>query len=175
MEDFDISKPEHGEFAPFYQTYINKVPDGPFLELLRRQGNDLTSDLEALPRERWDYRYQSDKWSIRQVVQHIIDTERVMAYRLLRVSRGDATPLPSFDQNDLLEGIVVKNRRALDILEEFKALRESNIYLISSIEPKAWLRVGHASHAPISARALAYIIAGHAIHHHIILKEKYLP
>ena len=173
MEETHIPRPEHGEYAPFYHTYISKVPDALSLEMLRDQGENLAADLKSLPRERWDHRYAEGKWSISQVFQHIIDTERVMAYRLLRVSRGDSTPLPGFDQNDLLEGIQVEQRLPQDLLEEFSALRESNLYLIQSISPEAWKRIGHASQAPISARALAYIIAGHAIHHHLILKEKY--
>ncbi len=175
MEEINIPKPGQNEYAPFYRTYITKVPDGPFLEHFRTQGNAMVRDLEALPRERWEYRYEEGKWSIKQVFQHVIDTERVMAYRLLRVSRGDATPLPGFDQNDFIEAVDVKKRLPIDLLEEFKALRESNIYLINSVPSKAWSNLGHASHEPISARALAYIIAGHAIHHHLILKQKYLP
>ncbi len=174
MEDFAIPRPAADEYAPYYKGYIDQVPEGPFLEMLRGTGEEFSALLEGIPREKWNHRYAPGKWSVRDVVQHVIDTERVMAYRLLRLSRGDSTPLPGFDQDTYAEAARVGNRRPQSFVDEFRALRESNLYLIGNLQPDQLELKGRASDQPVSVRALAYILAGHLLHHHRLLREKYV-
>jgi hypothetical protein len=168
-----ISKPLENEYAPFYKTYIDLVEGDAlmFLEKQLQRFNDLCNNI---PEANTFYKYEDGKWSIKEVVGHCIDTERVMAYRLLRISRADATELPGFDENEYIRNNEYDKRTWESLIAEFNALRKANIYLISSLSPQQQEQLGTANKLPISARALVYTIAGHLEHHLGILIRRYL-
>ena len=167
--------PQTSEYAPYYGKYIAQVPDGDFLETLETQQRDLIRMLEPLTDKQAEFRYEPGKWSIKETLGHINDAERIFAYRLLRIGRGDKTPLPGFEQNDYIQPGNFSARTLKSLLEEFASIRRASITLIRSLDEVSLHRRGTASDKEISALALAFIIAGHALHHHKILTERYLP
>ncbi len=167
-------RPDASEFAPFYAGYVAEVPDGEILEVIRRGATDFATTLATIPEARGDHRYADGKWSIRELLGHIIDTERVFSYRTLRIARGDATPLPGFDQDPYVLTSGAQQRTIGSLAAELAAVRASTIALLDSLPDEAWTRVGTASGHPVSARAMAYITAGHAEHHLEILRSRYL-
>ena len=167
-------RPQKGDYADYFEKYISLVPSGDFLELLLEQRRDLLALLSPLSVERGNFRYAPEKWSIKEVVGHINDAERVFAYRLLRIARGDQTPLASFEQDDYITTGKFDARTLKDLLEEFCAVREATITLVRSLDDQAWLRRGVSSQKEITATALAFIIAGHVRHHRIQFEERYL-
>ena len=168
-----IPRPDSGEYNPYYQKYIDLVPPGDVLELMRQQLDDLPAWLGPLTEEEAGYRYDTGKWSIREVLGHIADTERVMSYRALRVSRNDATPLPGFDENTYVEESNFEQRTLEDLVHEWRDVRRAALALFRGMNEEMLARSGTANNSPISARALAYIIAGHFRHHVLILRERY--
>jgi len=170
-----MERPAPGEFDPYYEKYIARVGRGDFIELLAHQADETLSLLRAIPDNAADYAYAQGKWSIKEVVGHVCDAERIFAYRLLRIGRGDATPLASFNENDYAPAGRFGERTLASLLEEFAAVRAATIALVAGLPNDAWLRLGTASDRPVSTRALAYIIAGHELHHRGILLERYLP
>ncbi len=169
-----IERPAADEFAPFYATYIDLVPDGDITELLATQGRGLQTLLGGLSAEQADFRYGPDKWSVKEVVGHVTDTERIFGYRALRIARGDATPLAGFDQDTYVTSAQFGRRSLPDLLGEFEAVRAASVALFRSITEAESRRVGSANSVPVTARALAFISAGHAMHHERILRERYL-
>ncbi len=169
-----MSRPEATEYAPYFGRYIAKVPDGPILDVLASGLRDTLALLRAIPEERGDYRYAPDKWSVKEVVGHVIDGERVFAYRALRFARNDATPLPGFEQDDYIPAGNFGARTLRDLADELEAVRQSTLHLFRHLDDAALLRGGVASGNPVTVRALAYIIAGHEAHHRAILREHYL-
>lgn len=167
-------RPDSTEYAPFYADYIARVPDGDVVAILRDEGRELVTTLDAIPESRGGHRYADGKWSVRQVVGHIIDAERIFTYRALRLARGDATPLPSFAENDYAQTAGSDARTLADLVAELRAVRESTARLFASLPEDAWPRRGMVSGREVSVRALAYITAGHARHHLTILREQYL-
>jgi hypothetical protein len=168
------SRPERTETAAYYFTYIDLVPDGDILELLDAQIDEITKLLGQVPRERIDYRYAPDKWSIREVVGHLIDTERLFVLRAFWFARGFDTPLPSFDQHVAVQHAGSAERPWESLVDEFLSLRRSTVLFFRHLPPDAWLRRGIASGNPFSVRALAYMGVGHVTHHANILRERYL-
>lgn len=168
-------RPQKGDYAEYYEKYIALVPSGDFLEILQGQHQDLIRLLSPLSDQQADFRYAAGKWSIKEVLGHINDAERIFAYRLLRIARGDQTPLASFEQDGYIQTGNFSSRKLADLLPEFSSVREATITLIRSLDDAAWLRRGVASQKEITATALAFIIAGHERHHRIILEERYLP
>jgi uncharacterized damage-inducible protein DinB len=168
-------RPQSNEYAAYYGKYVMLVPDGNFLEILESELGELKQLLEPLTDAQADFRYASGKWSIKEILGHINDAERVFSYRLLRIARGDQTPLPGFEQDDFVRISNASSRKLSDLLEEFTAIRRSTIALIRSLDDASWLRRGTASGEPITAVAIAFIIAGHVLHHRKIFEEKYLP
>ena len=166
--------PEISEYAPYFQRYITKVPQGNIIDILVQQIEDTLQLLQSIPEEKAGYRYAADKWSIKEVVGHVIDTERIFAYRLLCFSREDKTPLPSFEQDAYVEHAHFDQRTFNDLNEEFRLVRLSNIALLRSFDGKIEKRRGTASGFEFTVRAIAYIMAGHELHHRAILKERYL-
>jgi uncharacterized damage-inducible protein DinB len=167
-------RPDATEFAPFYAGYVAAVPEGDILTILRRGGSEWETVLATLPESRAGYRYAEGKWSIKQVVGHLSDAERIFSYRALRIARGDQSPLASFDENAYAE-TASSDRRTLSALSaELKVVREATIALFDSLPDDAWTRTGTASGKTVSVRALAYVTAGHAEHHLRILRERYL-
>lgn len=168
-----LTRPDKTEAASFYFTYIDKVPKGNVLETLSRSQSDHLARLETLSDDDWNYRYANGKWSVKELMIHIIDTERVMGYRALRIARNDMTPIPGFEQDDYVPYCGADERSPSSILEEYKAVRQSTLSLFSNFSEEMWLRKGHASGKEVSVKALAYIIAGHEIHHWNVLKDRY--
>lgn len=169
-----MTRPELSEAAEFYHGYINRVPKGNILTLLQEEGNAFFNFFESIPAEKHDYAYAEDKWNIKELALHLVDAERVMQYRAMRIARGDKTPLPGFDENLYVPNSFSANRTLDDILAELKIVRESSIALFQSLDASVWSNTGTASSTPISVKALAYIIVGHALHHIEIIKERYL-
>jgi hypothetical protein len=168
------AKPEANEYAPYYEKYVSLVPDAEVVGTLERQAEETLALLRAVPEERGGHAYEPGKWSIKQVVGHIIDGERVFVYRALRFARGDRTPLPGFEQDDYVAAADFDSRSLASLLDEFAAVRRATLSLFRSLDAESWRRTGVASDNEVSVRALAYITAGHEAHHVRILRERYL-
>ena len=169
-----ITRPAADEYAPFYRGYVDQVPSDQILQALRLSAFDTVVFLENLPAGKWDFRYGPGKWTIGEAMLHVIDTERIFAYRALRIARGDSTPLPGFDQDAYVPESGAARRSPESIIAEFRAVREATLQLFENLDPVAWGRSGTASGHPVSVRALAFIIAGHEHHHRRIMVERYL-
>jgi hypothetical protein len=169
-----LGRPATDEYAPYYAGYVKAVPDGEILMLLR----DQLAETEALLREfrgdRGDHRYAPDKWSVKEIVGHMADTERIFAYRALRFARGDRTSLPGYDQDDFVRGGNFSVRALPEIAGELRSVRMASITLFAGLTEQALLRRGPANNVEFSVRALAWIIAGHERHHARIIRERYL-
>jgi hypothetical protein len=168
------ARPQSSEYAPYYDRYISKVPEGDIIAILERGLNEALTFIRNTPEARGTHRYAEGKWSIKEVIGHIIDGERVFAYRALRFGRNDKTPLPGFEQDDFIKGAAFDKRTLKDLAEEYEHVRRSTISLFAGLEPEAWDRRGPANDDEVSVRGIAYIIAGHERHHLEVLKEKYL-
>ena len=169
-----IGKPGPDEFPISYAGYIGKVLSVGPLTSLEAQRADIKR-FATLNHEKGAFRYADGKWSVKEVIGHLADSERVFSYRALRVARADATPLPSFDENAWMPEAGFDRRTLADIAAEFRAVRDSTLALFHGLDADAWPRLGTASGHPISARALAWIISGHEAHHLRVLAERYLP
>jgi uncharacterized damage-inducible protein DinB len=169
-----IAPPQESEYAPYYGKYISLVSGNDVIHALEEQRPVTASLFERLTDRQADYRYAPEKWSIKEMLGHVIDTERIMSYRALRIARDDKKPLAGFEQDDYVRAAQSGRRTLADLLEEFNAVRQATLLLFRSLEPEAWMRRGSANEKEISVRALAYIIAGHELHHRKILQEKYL-
>ena len=171
---FTIDRPAADEYAPFYAGYIAQVPEGRNpLDVLAAQLETVPALLAAVPEGGAHARYAPGTWSIKEVVGHLADAERVFAYRLLRVARGDQTPLAAFDENVYVRAAGFDARSLADLAAEWAAVRRATLTLVKSFATEAWLRRGVASGAPISARALVFIVAGHTAHHVAVLQSRY--
>ncbi|HET7112992.1 MAG TPA: DinB family protein [Pyrinomonadaceae bacterium] len=170
-----ISKPEPGEYAPYAIMYIGLLPDdGLILKHLDDNLRTTTQLMRSLPEEKLTYRYAEGKWTIKEILAHHIDDERIYAYRALRFARNDQTDLPGFEQDDYTIESGANERSLDDLLEDFAAVRKSTITLFNSFEDRVLKRSGVASGNVMSVRAIAYHIAGHELHHLNIIKERYL-
>ena len=169
-----MTRPERDEYADYYDLYVSQVPDGDIVETLAAQGAEFAAMIEAIPEERGDHRYADGKWSVKEVIGHLVDTERVMGYRALAFARGDRTPLPGIDQDVYVGGANFADRSIADLAAEFEALRVSHLNLFASFDDEIWMRRGTASECVFSTRAVAWIMAGHVAHHAAILTERYL-
>ncbi len=167
-----LSRPNNTEYAEFYKNYIAKVPEGPVLDLLAKQLGDYRQLLLGVSDEAATAPPAPGKWSIKQVLGHLCDAERVMAYRALRFARGDATELPGFEQDDFVREAQSNSRSVDDLLTELESIRKATIALFGSLPPEAETRAGIANGNPVTVRALAYIAAGHAQHHFEQLKTR---
>jgi hypothetical protein len=167
-------RPDRSEYAEYYHTYVSKVPDGDIVESLAAQGAEFVARIESFPEERGDHRYAEGKWSVKEVIGHLVDTERVMGYRALAFARGDTTPLPGIDQDVYVGGGNFADRTLPDLAAEFEALRVSHLNLFASFDDTIWMRAGTASDCGFTTRAVAWIMAGHVTHHAAVLTERYL-
>src|SRR5689334_18244327 len=174
MSNLPISKPAAGEYNPYYSKYIDLVPDGDVAGTLASQIGGTLAALRALSDADSLKRYAPGKWSIREMLGHMNDTERIFAYRALRIARGDKTPLAGFEQDDYIAPGKFDARSWPGLIDELEAIRKSNLAMFRGLDEAAWQRTGTASNNPVSVRALAYIIAGHERHHMNVLREKYL-
>ena len=166
--------PEATEAAEYYFTYIKQVPAGDVRVTLDSQARTLLAVFKGISEEQSRHRYAPDKWTIRQVLSHINDTERLFVFRALWFARGFDTPLPSFDQDVAIASAGADARSWQSHVEEFEALRRASVAFFATLPAEAWDRRGTASGFPFSVRALAYMTAGHAEHHARILRERYL-
>jgi hypothetical protein len=169
-----MAAPEASEYAPYYGRYISLVTARDILRALEEQCSGTVALLSSLSERQGDYRYAPDKWSVKDVLGHVIDTERIFAYRALRIARNDKTPIEGFEQDGYVTAAGFGNRTLAGLIEEFSAVRRAGLLLFRSFDPEAWVRKGIASQKEISVRALVYVIAGHELHHRNILQEKYL-
>jgi uncharacterized damage-inducible protein DinB len=169
------NRPKTGDYAPFYEGYIALVPEGEFLETLKGPLGDWERVLGGVRETEADFRYATGKWSIKEVLGHVTDSERIFAYRLMRIARGDQTALPGFEQDDYVRTANASARKKSDLLEEFVAVRRATIALVNSMDDAAWMRRGVANQKEVTAVALAFIIAGHERHHRLIVEKRYLP
>lgn len=167
-------RPEASEYASFYAGYIAKVPAGDLLRTLEAQPGEYAKTLGGLPEARGNFAYAPGKWTIKELVGHVVDAERVFSYRALRIGRGDTTPLPGFDEKTWVPNSGAGARTLADLLAEFRAVRGATLALLRHLPADAPERRGTASDKEVSVRALAWIITGHAIHHLGILRERYL-
>ncbi|MBI9040163.1 DinB family protein [Lutibacter sp.] len=162
------------EYAPFYKNYIKALGTADLFETLHKSSEDLLITIKHLPEEKLMYSYQEGKWTIKELVQHIIDAERVLSYRALRFSRNDATDLPGFNEDWYVANSNGNNRSIEDLLTEFSFVRNSTIQLLKSFTDEMFEFTGSIDGSDMSVRALAFIIAGHQMHHLKVIKEKYL-
>ncbi|HEY7545594.1 MAG TPA: DinB family protein [Blastocatellia bacterium] len=168
------NRPDATEYAPYYGKYIDRVADGDILATLNQQIDDTLALLRSLSPAQSDSRYAPDKWSIKEVVGHLIDTERIFAYRALRIARNDQTPLAGFEQNDYVTNAAFSLCEMKDLASEFEHVRRASVYLFRHLDGQAWDRRGVASDNEVSVRALAWMLAGHELHHLGIVRERYL-
>ena len=169
-----MSRPLDNEYGSFYKGYADAATGDTLQDVLEVHPAFIKSSILELPNEKSDYRYAPGKWTIKELLQHMIDTERVFSYRVLRISRNDKTPLAGFDENYFAANAPVVHRNLEDLKKEFLLLREATDLMISSFEEYQLNYSGNASNTSITLRALCFIIYGHNLHHLKILKEKYL-
>jgi DinB family protein len=168
------SRPVAGEFLPYYERYIALVPEGDVLSTLETQMNETQALLGGLPASISTYRYAPGKWSVNEVIGHLIDSERIFCARALRFARKDPTPLPGFEQDDYVRNSKFDAYPLAELASEMEAVRRASVFLFKHLEEPAWMNRGIANNAEVSVRALAYIIAGHELHHREILHTRYL-
>jgi len=168
-----IERPTEAEYAPFYAGYVALVPEADVLGVLESQPAEFDAIAGALSVERETSRYAPGKWSVRQVVGHVVDAERVFGYRAFCISRGEQTALPGFDENDYVARATWAQRPLGELAREFAAVRASNLEALRPLDAEAWRRSGIANASPISVRALAFIMAGHVRHHLSVLRRRY--
>lgn len=169
-----MKRPEKSEYAEFYAGYVSLVEETDIVSALQTQLTEMEILFAEMSPEKADYRYAPGKWSVKQLLGHINDGERVFAYRALRFARNDQTPLPGFDQDVFMENSNFDDRAIADLLEEFLYLRQANNIFFKTLDEKAWDNTGTASNAPVSVRAIAYVMVGHVRHHVNILRAHYL-
>ena len=168
-----MNRPQPDEYPVFFAGYIDAVSDDVIVEL-ERQTDAFPEFLRGLTEEKADFAYAEGKWTIKELIGHLIDTERIMAYRVMRIARNDATPLAGFDENDYVANAHFADRNLESLAEEFALLRRTNMYLIKSFNDEEINRTGTSNGNLISVRALIYIMAGHLNHHRRIIEERYL-
>ncbi|TCJ05698.1 DinB family protein [Cytobacillus praedii] len=167
------SRPKENEYAPYYSGYVGLVPDGDIVHILAEQVEETSQLLQGISEEQSLFRYASGKWSVKEVIGHVADTERIMAYRLLCIARGETVSLPGFDENPYVLNASFDRLPIKEHIENLRAVRQSTTQLLKGLDSKAWGRIGSANNVDVSVRALAYIIAGHERHHRRLLKERY--
>jgi hypothetical protein len=167
-------RPQPGEYAPYYDRYVSLVPANGILAALEDQRRQMLLLLCGRTEADGDLRYAPDKWSLKEVLGHVNDTERIMSYRALRISRGDATPIEGYEQDDYVRNGPFARIPLADLIEDYIAVRRATISLFRNLDEGDWSRRGVANKNEVTVRALAYIIAGHELHHRRIIEEKYL-
>ena len=169
----NIARPEPGEYAPYYEKYISLVPATDILGILESQRRQMLILLCGRDDKEGNFRYAPDKWSVKELVGHVCDTERIFAYRALRISRADRTPIDGFEQDDYVRNGPFAHRPIAELIEDYIAVRRATLTLFRNLDEQAWIRTGIANNNEVSVRALAYITAGHELHHKRILEERY--
>jgi len=169
------TRPAPGDYAPYAEQYVVLVAGDDIVEALATQLKQTVTLFSGRSERDGNFRYAPDKWSVKDVLGHVADAERVFAYRALRIARGDQTPLAGFEQDDYVRGARFSGRKLADVAEEYADVRQASLALFRSLDEEAWLRRGVASNNPVTVLALAYLIAGHELHHRKILDERYFP
>jgi uncharacterized damage-inducible protein DinB len=167
-------RPQPGEYAPYYEKYLSQIQGNDILATLDDQRRQMLLLLSGRTEADGDLRYAPGKWTVKEVLGHVCDAERIFAYRALRISRNDPTPMEGFDENDYVRNGPFARRTLADLIEDFTAVRRATISLFRNLDEAAWARRGVANKNEVTVRALAYIIAGHELHHRKIIEEKYL-
>jgi hypothetical protein len=170
-----MKRPEATEYPEYYANYISKVPGTDVLGALESQRLQMLQLFAGRSERDGSFRYAPGKWTVKEVLGHVTDCERIYCYRALRIARGDQTPLPGFEGDDYVRSGAFGERKLGDLVEEFGAVRGASLALFRSFREEAWQRCGVASQKEVTVRALAFITAGHQIHHRIILEERYFP
>ena len=168
-----MQRPESSEYPPFYHGYVSCVPNGPILSQLHQQTGRALEFWRNMDDDKADHSYAPEKWTIKEVLGHIIDTERVFSYRLLCFARGEIQPLPGMDQNDYMAEAKHASRLLPNLVEEYQAVRESTLHLVRSLQSTDWDRTGTTSGGHFTLRAQVYILTGHELHHLNVLNERY--
>ena len=169
-----MNRPLPAEYADYYEGYVDQVSESEIIQVLRSELDDLDVLLGRVPPEKETYAYADGKWTIREVVGHLIDGERVFGYRALCIARSEKQNLPGFDQNEYLANAPYNGTELEDLLSEMRLVRLSNIAMFRTLDEAAWTRVGTANGNEVTVRAIAFIMAGHARHHMNVLRERYL-
>ncbi len=169
-----MQKPEPHECKPYFQSYIDLVEEGDFSALLTQNKADAVTFFKKISQGKHNYKYAEEKWTIKESLMHIIDTERVFSYRALACARGDKASLPNMDENSYARNVDVFDRTFDSLVEEFEAVRESSIQLFRYMPNEKSMLIGHVGENPISSRAMGYIIIGHVLHHLNVIRERYL-
>jgi uncharacterized damage-inducible protein DinB len=167
-------RPDLSRVPVSFHNYISQVKQDELQEAFSAGTPAFMQFIESVPPSKYDYRYADGKWTIREVLQHIIDAERIFAYRALRFARKDTTPLPGFDENSFAENAKAETRQWKDLVNEFKAVRTASEYLFASFDKDQLEATGTSNNNPIYVLALGFILVGHSLHHMRILKERYL-
>jgi hypothetical protein len=167
-------RPTNVEYSAYQEQYVSLVGEGSITDILAEQAERTIALLSSITEEQANYRYAPGKWALKEVIGHISDNERVMSYRLLRIARGDKTPLPGYDQDDFMKEAPFQSWTLSQVIEDYASVRRATLTLVCGLSDEALLRTGIANDSAISARALAYINAGHELHHLRIIQEKYL-
>ncbi len=162
------------EYRDSYKHYIQIAPDLEITSSLKETYQATITFFENLATDKLEYRYAEGKWTPKEILQHLMDTERIFAYRALRIARMDETPIPGFEQDDYVMPSKAHQRNIQDLLEEYKSIRQASISLFKSFDEEMWARMGTASGSPMSARAAASILPGHELHHIQVIQERYL-
>jgi uncharacterized damage-inducible protein DinB len=168
-----MARPQANECAPYYQKYIGLTKGDSARGIIENHAFDLQEFYNSLPDDKANYAYADGKWTVRQVLQHVMDAERVFAYRALRISRNDSTPLASFDENTYVENGFANERALSSLKQEFNAVRAATDIFLLALNDEQIHRFGTASNSPVSVNALAFIIYGHLLHHQNIFRERY--
>lgn len=162
------------EYAPFYAGYIQALDNVELLEELEICVHDFIRFVQNIPMDKFDFRYAEGKWTIKDIIQHLIDVERVFSYRAMRIARNDTTPLPGFDENFYVANTNANNRSIQDLLSELALVRQSTLFLFKSFTPEQLAKIGTASDKQVSVRAIGFILIGHQKHHQEVFRQRYL-
>ncbi len=172
--NMSLNKPSVDEYHNFYHGYVSKIDTENIIDYLRDQGQYFLELLETIDESRADFQYAPGKWTIKQMLNHMNDTERIFTYRALALSRGESNAIPGYDHNAYVEAVDVSNRSIFDLAEEFATIRVGTVSFYRNLQPSYGLRMANVNGNPMSVRALAFITAGHLQHHKDILVERYL-
>lgn len=169
----NMTRPDASEHAAYFGKYIALVSGDDIMRALEAQGHETAQMLASLSESQGTHRYAPGKWSVKEMIGHITDSERIFCYRALRIARGDQTPIEGFEQDNYVRGAEFDRLKIADLVTEYNAVRQATLRLFGTLQPEAWMRHGVANQNEVSVRALAYMIAGHELHHRQILREKY--
>ncbi|UVI29415.1 DinB family protein [Paenibacillus spongiae] len=165
--------PETKEYPPYFETYVRLVPEGDIMQILKSQFEATVSFLSALSEQQGSYRYAEGKWSIKEVIGHVTDNERVWNYRLLRIARNNAKEFSGYEEDVFAAHATFDDWPIAEVIQDYSAVRQSTLTLLQGLPESAWIREGVLYHHPLTARAAAYVIAGHELHHVNVIKDRY--